>query len=227
MLLRRLRNKHKLLWLRVSMSYHRFNNLRELFQGHLNNVLLRNDDSEDLRDRPCNSPGRGPCRYTNICRKILIVYKVKIPQTGKYYIGAKSQTLKKRMAGHLQDTRKLLRDGVRSSTLTSHLAQMLRDELTYSILWQGDPFSCSKTFGILACKLCQKERVALLLHSWSDGVNMLNDRSEIHGSGRHIFKWYVDMWTPPSLSTRIYVVTPVARCLVALAFQFLSISRTK
>jgi hypothetical protein len=64
------------------------------------------------------------------------------------------------MVGHLQDTRKLLKDGVRSSTLASHLAQMwqqnsnsipsagmLRDELTYSILWQGDPFSCSKTFG--------------------------------------------------------------------------------
>jgi hypothetical protein len=40
-LLRRLRNKHNLLRLRVSMSYHRFNNLRELFQGHLNKVLLR------------------------------------------------------------------------------------------------------------------------------------------------------------------------------------------
>jgi hypothetical protein len=35
-ILRRLRNKHNLLWLRVSMSYHRLNNLRELFQGHLN-----------------------------------------------------------------------------------------------------------------------------------------------------------------------------------------------
>jgi hypothetical protein len=68
-----------------------------------------------------------------------------------------SQTLKKRMAGHLQDTRKLLKDGVRSSTLASHLAQMwqqnsnsvpsadmLRDELTYSILWQGGPFQLFK-----------------------------------------------------------------------------------
>jgi hypothetical protein len=34
---------------------------------------------------------------------------VKIPQSGKYYIGATSQPLKKRMAGHLQDTRKLQR----------------------------------------------------------------------------------------------------------------------
>jgi hypothetical protein len=87
-----------LLWLRVSMPYHRFNNLREIFQGHLNNVLLRNVDSEDLRDRPCNCPGRGSCRHNNICRKALIVYTVKIPQTGKYYIGATSQTLKKRVA---------------------------------------------------------------------------------------------------------------------------------
>jgi hypothetical protein len=123
-LLRYLRSQHNLLWHRVSMSYHRFNNLRELFQGHLNKVLLRNVDSEDLRDRPCNCPGRGSCRYNNVCRKALIVYKVKIPRTGKYYIGATSHTLKKRVAGHLQDTRKLLRGGVRSTTLASHLAQM-------------------------------------------------------------------------------------------------------
>jgi hypothetical protein len=115
----------------------------------------------------------------------------------KFIPTATSQPLKKRVAGHLQDTCKLLKDGVRSSTLASHLAQMwqqnsnltpsagmLRDELTYSILWQGDPFSCSKTFGTPACKLCQKERVALLQHSWSDGANMLIDRSEIHGSCR-------------------------------------------
>jgi hypothetical protein len=104
------------------------------------------------------------------------------------------------MVGH---TRKLLKDGVRSSTLASHLAQMwqqnsnsipsavmLRDELTYSILWQGDPFSCSKTFGKLACKLCQKEWLALLRHSWSNGVNMLNNRSEIHGSCRHAARFH-------------------------------------
>jgi hypothetical protein len=126
-----------------------------------------------------------------------------MPQTRMYYIGATSQPLKKRVAGHLQDTRKLLRDGVRSSTLASHLAQMwqqssnsiptagmLRDELAYSILWLGDPFSCSKAFGKLACKLCQKERVALLRHSWTDEANMLNDRSEIHGSCRHTTRFH-------------------------------------
>jgi hypothetical protein len=39
-LLRCLRNKYNLLWLRVTMSYHCFNNLRAMFQGHLNRVLI-------------------------------------------------------------------------------------------------------------------------------------------------------------------------------------------
>jgi hypothetical protein len=137
------------------------------------------------------------------CRKALIVYNFKIPQPGKYYIGATSQTLKKRVAGHLQDTRKLLRDGVRSSTFASHLAQMwqqnsnsiptagmLRDELTYSILWQGDPFSCSKTFGKLACILCQKGRVTLLRYSCTVEANMLNGRPEFHGLCRHTARFH-------------------------------------
>jgi hypothetical protein len=89
-------------------------------------------------------------------RHSLSSYKVTIPRTGKYYIGATSQMLKKRVAGHLQSARQFLRNGTRSSTLAIHLAQMwqqssdsipsagmLRDELSCSILWQGDPFSCS------------------------------------------------------------------------------------
>jgi hypothetical protein len=142
-------------------------------------------------------------RYGNVCRKALIVYKVTIPRTGKYYISATSQTLKKRVAGHLQSARQFLRNGTRSSTLAIHLAQMwqqssdsipsagmLRDELSCSILWQSDPFSCSKMFGKLSCKLCKKERVALLRHSWMDEWNMLNDRSELHGSCRHTARFH-------------------------------------
>ena len=201
-LLRRLRNKHELRWLRVTMSYHRFRNLRELFQGHLNDALLKNVVSEDYCDRPCNCRN-DTCLYNNCCRKQLIVYKVKVRNSGKYYIGATSKTLKDRVAGHLQDTHRLLREGMGGSTLASHLAKMwqansnsipsagkLRDGLSYSILWQGDPFSCSKTFGKLQCKLCQKERVALLRHSWSDGGNMLNKLSELHGSCRHTARFH-------------------------------------
>ena len=98
--------------------------------------------------------------------------------------------LKSRMGGHFQNTRALILRGKRSSTLASHLAEvwrrntnaiptagMLRGELDYTILWQGDPFSCSKRFGKLACKLCQREWVVLLRHSWDDEANMLNDRT--------------------------------------------------
>jgi hypothetical protein len=90
-------------------------------------------------------------------------------------------------------------------TLAIHLAQMcvwqlssdsipsagmLHDELSCSILWQGDPFSCSKTLGKLSCKLCQKELVALLQHSWMHESNMWNDRSELHGSCRHTARFH-------------------------------------
>jgi hypothetical protein len=109
------------------------------------------------------------------------------------------QTLKNRVGGHLQDTHRLLRDRVHSSTLTSHLSQVwqhksnsiptaggvLRYALSCNILWQGNPFSCSKTFGKLSCKLCQKEPVVLLRYSWTDGSNMMNYCSEIHGSCCH------------------------------------------
>jgi hypothetical protein len=47
-LLQHLRNKFNLLWLRVTMSYYRFNHLREMFQGHLNQVFMKNVESEDL-----------------------------------------------------------------------------------------------------------------------------------------------------------------------------------
>ena len=181
------------------MSYHRFSNLRELFQGHLNKVLLKDVVSKDYCDRPCNCRSQG-CLYGNVCRKAIIVYKVKCEKTDKFYIGATASTLKDRVSGHLQGARRQLRDGTRSSTLASHLAQrwrryntpsiptagMLRANLSFSVLWQGDPFSCSKTFGQLGCKLCQKERVALLRHSWSDGANdMMNLLSELQGACRH------------------------------------------
>jgi hypothetical protein len=39
-ILKELRNKHGLTWLRISMSYHKFSNLHEIFQGDLNRKLM-------------------------------------------------------------------------------------------------------------------------------------------------------------------------------------------
>jgi hypothetical protein len=56
-----------------------------------------------------------------------------------------------------------------------------------SILWQRViPSAVQKRL----VKLCQKERVALLWHSWMDESNMLNDRSELHGSCRHTARFH-------------------------------------
>jgi hypothetical protein len=52
------------------------------------------------------------------------------------------------------------------------------------------PSAVKEWFGKLSCKLCQKERVALLWHSWMDESNMLNDRSELHGSCRHTDRFH-------------------------------------
>jgi hypothetical protein len=53
------------------------------------------------------------------------------------------------------------------------------------------PTDKTNSFRLVDLKeLCQKERVALLRHSWTDGANMLNDRSEMHGSCRHTARFH-------------------------------------
>ena len=53
-ILKELRNKHGLTWLRVMMSYHKFSNLREIFQGDLNQKLMDGIISHDFMDQPFN-----------------------------------------------------------------------------------------------------------------------------------------------------------------------------
>lgn len=53
-ILKDLRNKHKLPWLRISMSYHKFSNLREIFQGDLSRKIMENIHSRDFINRTCN-----------------------------------------------------------------------------------------------------------------------------------------------------------------------------
>jgi hypothetical protein len=73
-ILKELRNRHELTWLRMSMSYHKFSNLREIFQGDLNQKLMDGIISRDFMDRPCNcnraSKIDGKCAYNGECRKM-------------------------------------------------------------------------------------------------------------------------------------------------------------
>ena len=94
--LKKLRNKHELKWLRISMSYHRFPNLGELLQGDLCSKLNEDLISEDFMDRPCNCckklrPNNGQCIYHGECRKCITVYKATC-HDGHYYIGTSVMT---------------------------------------------------------------------------------------------------------------------------------------
>jgi hypothetical protein len=61
------------------MSYHKFSNLREIFQGDLNRKLMDGIISWDFMDQPCNcnsaSKIDGKCAYNGECRKMCVVYK--------------------------------------------------------------------------------------------------------------------------------------------------------
>ena len=53
------------------------------------------------------------------------------------------------------------------------------------ILWQGNPMSCVKTFGTRACKLCSKERSAILKLTRKTPNLAINKCNEVYGACRH------------------------------------------
>ena len=89
-------------WLRVSMSYHKFSNLRQIFQQDLQRKLNADVISLDYQNLECNCLG-GECEYNNICRETLVVYQAKCKNTGKVYIGSTHQHLKARQQQHNRD----------------------------------------------------------------------------------------------------------------------------
>jgi hypothetical protein len=118
-ILKELQNKHGLTtWLRVSMSYHKFSNLREIFQGDLNRKLMDGIESRDFMDRPCNcnraSKIDGKCAYNGECRKMCVVYKATCRVCDESYIGQTQQKLKDRMGQHLNDVKKLITKDIKS-----------------------------------------------------------------------------------------------------------------
>jgi hypothetical protein len=200
----KVKGKFDLGWLRVTMSYHRFNNLRETFQGDLSKKLTDNIVSLDFKNLPCNcqssSKGEnGLCIYEGACRKSIVVYKTTCLQTGKVYIGNTQQHLKKRMQQHFQDVRKLVLTEQRSDSFASHFADFfdpprnprerlkIRDqlEIKVEVIWQGRPLSVVKTFGTKGCALCSKERIEILKIARNNPELAINSCQEVYGWCRH------------------------------------------
>ena len=94
--------------------------------------------------------------------------------TEKVYIGNTSQTFKKRMDQHYQDTIQKVINKNSTDTFADHFAKSFENspfkpkpadickKISCKILWQGNPLSMAKSFRKSVCKLCMQERSLIL-----------------------------------------------------------------
>ena len=108
------------------MSYHKFSNIGEIFNGDLSTKLMEGVESQDYMTRSCNCNSRtkvdGKCIYNSKCRQSVVVYKATCKCCGKFYIGNTQNKVKDRISGHLSETRNLVRLGIKSDSFASHFA---------------------------------------------------------------------------------------------------------
>ena len=205
--LKMLIQKYNLKWLRQSMSYHKFSNLREILQGDLSGKLMKGVGSRDFDALPCNcstpSKRNGICIYNSKCRHSIVVYKATCKLCDANYIGNTQTHLKQRMNLHFNDVKSLVSKGIRSDTFAKHFARhfkkgtkptskQIRDIMDIDVIWKGNPISCVKSFGKVNCSLCMKERLAILRASRNEDEKkkMINANSELYGACRHKPKFH-------------------------------------
>jgi hypothetical protein len=191
------------------MSYHRFPNLRDIFQSHLSAKMIEDAELVSFLTQICNckaSPGQAkknpkektPCHYDKICRVPIMIYKVTCTMTGKIYIGNTQQYFKTQMKGHFQDVNTLVNKGIYSDSYAHNFANlappgakgptpgMQRDMIASEIIWKGNPMTVVKSFGKNSCKLCSRERMEIIKHLFNPECPTINSRLEIHGACRHL-----------------------------------------
>jgi hypothetical protein len=201
-----LKARYDLPWLRFSMSYHRFTNLRETLQGDLSGKLTHGIESKDFMKEECNCNGKNKngCKYDGICRDKIVVYEITCKDTGKIYIGQTQQNFKNRMEGHHNDVglfHNPNKPAKRSDSYSRHFATQLqnwkaippkvqREHYSSKILWQGNPISAVKSFGTQHCILCNKERLAIFKQFKKDPQSLINSCGEIYGGCLHKPKFH-------------------------------------
>ena len=162
-ILKKLRDKYNLKWLRILMSYHKFTNLGEIFQGDSNNKLMDGITSKDFMDLNCNCINsmtvNGKCIFGGNCRKSIVVCKATCKECGCYYISNAQQKLKMQMNQHFTNTKDLIKNNKLSDSFAKHFASHFQDKKHMSrgdvrnitnieIIWQGNPMSSTKTLKI-------------------------------------------------------------------------------
>ena len=183
----RLKNSFNLTWLRVPMSYHRFNNLAELLNGDLAAKIGRGIISKDLMDRKCNCSlpykANVKCAYKGKCRSRCIIYKLTFSMCDAIYIGNTQQTFKKMMDGHFSDLQRILKNGKKSDSFAAHFVQNfnntmsrtdLRKCMKFRVIKQLNLIGAMKTFTKPNCNLCMQERLTILKKLCDKRVTVMN-----------------------------------------------------
>jgi hypothetical protein len=204
-IIKKLKIKHNLKWLRFKMCYKRHCNLAEKFNGILNNKLNKDLISLDFENNTCNCSKKalvnGKCAYDDKCRSKCIIYQANCKICNSNYIGNTQRNFKARMDGHYNDIRNLINKDKKSDSFANHFAkhfstapkpQEIREILNMKILWQGNPISLMKSFGSSSCKLCMKERLLILdaIKNRKKKKKIINSNSEIYGACRHKSKFH-------------------------------------
>ena len=185
------------------MSYHRFTNLREMFNGDLTCKLNRNVESLNFKTLPCNCRDHATtgCNYGDACRDSIVVYQALCKETGKSYIGCTQQHLKTRMQQHLQEVKQRKRGKGSFDSFAAHFdmvtlnfpkpsSRLLRNLMEITILWKGNPLSTVKTFGTNRCILCDKERIHIFKWMRTKPDLLINSCNELYGACRHKPKFH-------------------------------------
>ncbi len=147
------------MWLRVTMSYHKFSNLREIFRD-LNWKCMDGIISHNFMDLPA----------TATAHQKLMENVPTMENAGKCVSYTKQPA---RYAQHLNDVKKLVITDTKLDSFASHFAhhckkevkptsEELRKMIKVKIIWQGNAISCMKLFGKLNCSLCMWERIEIL-----------------------------------------------------------------
>jgi hypothetical protein len=191
-ILKWLRNQFNLKWLRISMSYHRFANLRQMYQQDKENKLMNGIYCGDCMDRSCNcsmaSQVNGECPFGGKCRQQFLVYEATCQSCNQVYIGNTQQAVKVRFRQHCNDTVSLIRGKLTSAdTFARHFANHIpvggasardvRELFKVKVKWKGNPFAVMKTFWTYSCQLCVNEKVDILCCMRAGGVRkVMNSR---------------------------------------------------
>ena len=130
-MLKRLQNKFNIKWLRVSILYHKFPNVRELFQGNLITKLNKHIELVDFMDLSCNCSALASRREMCI-KQTIQTFSCGLQGymlfDGKFYIGNTHQMLKKKFDGHLGEFCDLVNKAKSSDSFAKHFTSLFKGE---------------------------------------------------------------------------------------------------